>query len=67
MVKGAMQNYSSIEEAGGIVVEADTNGIIVRTGDPKSVLKAAQAAIPEPFKLELEETHQRVSLNGNQG
>jgi DNA polymerase elongation subunit (family B) len=45
---------AAIEEAGGIVVEADTDGIIVcyRNADPQQILEAVNAAIPEVFKVE---------------
>ena len=47
---------AAIEEAGGIVVEADTDGIIVcyNNADPQEILEAVTAAIPEVFKVELE-------------
>jgi DNA polymerase elongation subunit (family B) len=45
---------AAIEDLGGIVVEADTDGIIVcyRNADPQKILEAVNAAIPEVFKVE---------------
>jgi len=47
---------AAIEDAGGIIVEADTDGIIVcyRNADPQEILQAVTAAIPPVFKVELE-------------
>jgi DNA polymerase elongation subunit (family B) len=47
---------AAIEDAGGIVVEADTDGIIIcyRNTDPQKILEAVNAAIPEVFKVEVE-------------
>jgi len=47
---------AAVEEAGGIVVEADTDGIIVctPTAKPEHIVRAASAAIPEVFKVEVE-------------
>jgi len=46
----------AVEDAGGIVVEADTDGIIVcyRNADPQEILQAVTAAIPPVFKVEVE-------------
>jgi DNA polymerase elongation subunit (family B) len=45
---------AAIEDLGGIVVEADTDGIIVcyRNADPQAILEAVNAAIPPVFKVE---------------
>jgi DNA polymerase elongation subunit (family B) len=47
---------AAIEDTGGIVVEAETDGIIVcyRNADPQEILQAISASIPEVFKVELE-------------
>jgi DNA polymerase elongation subunit (family B) len=47
---------AAIEDAGGIVVEADTDGIIVccQDKDPQEILQAISVAIPPVFKVELE-------------
>jgi hypothetical protein len=47
---------AAVEDAGGIVVEADTDGIIVcyRNADPQEILQAVTAAIPPVFKVEVE-------------
>jgi DNA polymerase elongation subunit (family B) len=47
---------AAVEDAGGIVVEADTDGIIVscQDKDPQEILQAISAAIPPVFKVELE-------------
>jgi DNA polymerase elongation subunit (family B) len=47
---------AAIEDKGGIIVEADTDGIFVcyRNADPQEILEAVNAAIPEVFKVELE-------------
>jgi DNA polymerase elongation subunit (family B) len=47
---------AAIEDKGGIIVEADTDGLIVcyRNADPQKILQAVNAAIPEVFKVELE-------------
>jgi DNA polymerase elongation subunit (family B) len=47
---------AAIEDAGGIVVEADTDGIIVcyRNAEPETILQAVSAAIPPVFKVEVE-------------
>jgi DNA polymerase elongation subunit (family B) len=47
---------AAIEDLGGIIVEADTDGIIVCYPDrnPQEILEAVNAAIPEVFKVEVE-------------
>jgi DNA polymerase III epsilon subunit-like protein len=47
---------AAVEEAGGIIVEADTDGIIVctRHTDPQALVHAVTAAIPEVFTVEVE-------------
>jgi DNA polymerase elongation subunit (family B) len=47
---------AAVEDAGGIVVETDTDGLIVcyRNAEPEQILQAVTAAIPEVFKVELE-------------
>jgi DNA polymerase elongation subunit (family B) len=47
---------AAIEDLGGIIVEADTDGIIVcyRNTEPEQILQAVNAAIPPVFKVELE-------------
>ena len=47
---------AAIEDKSGIVVEADTDGIIVsyRNADPEKILEAVNAAIPEVFRVEME-------------
>jgi DNA polymerase III epsilon subunit-like protein len=47
---------AAIEDAGGIIVEADTDGIIVcyRNADPQKILQAVSEAIPPVFKVEVE-------------
>jgi DNA polymerase elongation subunit (family B) len=47
---------AAIEDKGGIIVEADTDGIFVcyRNADPQEILEAVNAAIPEVFKVETE-------------
>jgi DNA polymerase elongation subunit (family B) len=47
---------AAIEDKGGIIVEADTDGLIVcyRNADPQEILKAVSEAIPEVFKVETE-------------
>jgi DNA polymerase elongation subunit (family B) len=47
---------AAIEDLGGIIVEADTDGLIVcyRNADPQEILKAVSEAIPEVFKVETE-------------
>jgi DNA polymerase elongation subunit (family B) len=47
---------AAIEDKGGIVVEADTDGIIVccQDKDPQEILQAISVAIPPVFKVELE-------------
>jgi DNA polymerase elongation subunit (family B) len=47
---------AAIEDAGGIIVEADTDGLIVcyRNTDPQKILEAVNAAIPPVFKVETE-------------
>jgi len=45
---------SAIEDAGGVVVEADTDGVIVKTNDPNHIIEAIELSIPKPFKVELE-------------
>jgi hypothetical protein len=44
---------AAIEDVGGIVVEADTDGIIVcyRNTDPQAILQAVTAAIPKSSRL----------------
>jgi DNA polymerase elongation subunit (family B) len=47
---------AAIEDKGGIIVEADTDGLIVcyRNADPHEILKAVSEAIPPVFKVEVE-------------
>jgi DNA polymerase elongation subunit (family B) len=47
---------AAIEDKGGIIVEADTDGIIVCYPDrnPQEILEAVTAAIPPVFKVEVE-------------
>jgi hypothetical protein len=45
---------AAVEDAGGVVVEADTDGLLVRAQDPERVLEAVQRALPEPFRVDLE-------------
>ncbi len=45
---------SAIEGVGGVVVEADTDGIIVQHHDPQTILQVTKQSIPPVFKLELE-------------
>jgi hypothetical protein len=45
---------AAVEDAGGVVVEADTDGLIVHTQDPERVLEAVQRALPQPFRVDLE-------------
>jgi DNA polymerase elongation subunit (family B) len=47
---------AAVEDSGGLVVEADTDGLIVcyRNAEPEQILQAVTAAIPEVFKVELE-------------
>ncbi len=45
---------NAIESVGGVVVEADTDGVVVMHAEPEVVLRAAQSALPKPFKLEIE-------------
>jgi len=44
----------TIEEAGGVVAEADTDGVIFSHHNPQQVVEAINAALPEGFKVELE-------------
>jgi DNA polymerase elongation subunit (family B) len=47
---------AAIEDNGGIIVEADTDGLIVcyRNADLQQILEAVNAAIPPVFKVEVE-------------
>jgi DNA polymerase elongation subunit (family B) len=47
---------AAVEDSGGLVVEADTDGIIVcyRNAEPETILQAVSAAIPPVFKVEVE-------------
>jgi DNA polymerase elongation subunit (family B) len=45
---------AAAEDAGGVVVEADTDGLIVRTDDRERVLKAVTSALPKPFQVGLD-------------
>jgi DNA polymerase elongation subunit (family B) len=47
---------AAIEDLGGIIVEADTDGLIVcyRNADPQEILQAVSEAIPPVFKVEVE-------------
>jgi len=47
---------AAIEDACGIVVEADTDGLIVcyRNAEPETILQTVTAAIPPVFKVEVE-------------
>jgi DNA polymerase elongation subunit (family B) len=46
----------AVEDAGGLVVEADTDGLIIchANADPQQILNAITAAIPPVFKVEVE-------------
>ncbi len=45
---------AAIEEAGGVVVEGDTDGVIVSAPHPEPILAAIRDALPAPFQFELE-------------
>jgi hypothetical protein len=45
---------AAAEDAGGTVVAADTDGLILSTEEPERVLNAITAALPDPFKISLE-------------
>lgn len=50
----------AIESAGGMVVECDTDGVVFSAVDADACARAAQAALPEGFKLSLEWTGHTV-------
>jgi len=58
---------SAVEDAGGIVVEADTDGVIVcyKDTDPQEILQAVASAIPQPFKFETEWQDAVVFVSGD--
>jgi DNA polymerase I len=45
---------AAAEDAGGIVVAADTDGVVLSTEEPECVLGAITAALPDPFKVSVE-------------
>jgi hypothetical protein len=45
---------AAAEDAGGTVVAADTDGLIVATEEPERVLNAVTTAPPDPFKVSVE-------------
>jgi DNA polymerase elongation subunit (family B) len=45
---------SAVEDTGGVVVEGDTDGLLVCAQDPERVLEAVQRALPEPFHVDIE-------------
>jgi hypothetical protein len=47
---------AAVEDAGGIVVETDTDGLTIcyRNANPQEILQAVSATIPQPFKVEVE-------------
>jgi len=58
---------SAVEDAGGIVVEADTDGIIVcyKDADPQLIFNAVASAIPQPFEFEVEWQDAIVFVSGD--
>jgi DNA polymerase elongation subunit (family B) len=54
---------AAIEDAGGVVVEADTDGVIARAHDPQQILAAAQQALPQPFRVDVEWTDSIVFVS----
>ncbi|MCS3920760.1 AAA family ATPase [Fervidibacter sacchari] len=58
---------SAVEDAGGIVVEADTDGVIVcyKDADPQEIFNAVASAIPQPFKFEVEWQDAVVFVSGD--
>jgi len=44
----------TIEECGGVVAEADTDGVIFSHHNPQKVVEAINAALPQGFQIELE-------------
>jgi energy-coupling factor transporter ATP-binding protein EcfA2 len=54
--KVLVKMIAAIEDAGGVVVEADTDGVIVCAQDPQQVLAAVQQALPQPFHVDVEWT-----------
>jgi hypothetical protein len=47
---------AAIEDAGGVVVEADTDGVIVCAQDPQQILATVQQSLPQPFRVDAEWT-----------
>ena len=58
---------SAVEDAGGLVVEADTDGVIVcyKDADPQVIFNAVASAIPQPFKFEVEWQDAVVFVSGD--
>jgi len=58
---------SAVEDAGGIVVEADTDGVIVcyKDADPQVIFNAVASAIPQPFEFEVEWQDAVVFVSGD--
>gem|GEM_PF-3244194 len=54
--KVLVKMIAAIEDADGVVVEADTDGVIVCAQDPQQVLAAVQQALPQPFHVDVEWT-----------
>jgi len=54
---------AAIEDAGGAVVEADTDGVVARAHDPQQILAAAQQALPQPFRVDVEWTDSVVFVS----
>jgi DNA polymerase elongation subunit (family B) len=52
--KVLVKMIAAVEDLGGLVVAADTDGLIVRTQDPERVLDAVQQALPQPFRVDIE-------------
>ncbi len=58
---------AAVEDAGGLVVEADTDGVIVcyKNADPQVIFNAVASAIPQPFKFEVEWQDAVVFVSGD--
>jgi len=58
---------SAVEDAGGIVVEADTDGVIVcyKDADPQEIFNAVASAIPQPFNFDVEWHNAVVFVSGD--
>ncbi|GFE70048.1 DUF3987 domain-containing protein [Chroococcus sp. FPU101] len=51
---------SKMKELGAVVIEADTDGVIFSSDDPRAIYEAVQSVLPDGINIELEWSNYRV-------